>query len=452
MEIRFIGASKNVTGSCYLLKIANKNILIDYGMFQEINYMDHNYKKLPIDTNDIDIVILTHAHLDHCGLLPKLSQDNYKGQILCSPATSSLCAEILTDSAKIQENNLYFKNIQPLYNTKDAIKTISLLTPIAVNKPYKISNEVTLKLIPASHILGATSVYIQDHSESIIFSGDLGRVTPNIIKGFDKQISEEKPNVIVMESLYGNTIHESYESASKKLLNSIVQTMSRGGNVMIPVFSIQRHQEILHLLTNALKSGNLKKNVQIFSDSPLGYKIMRIYESHTDEMNYEFKKIHNPYGTNVQNMHFVHSNNKSMGLYKKSNAVIIAGSGMLNGGRILNHLRKLAGDKNSSLIIVGFQAEGTLGYEILKHPKTIKINSESIPLKLNIEEIYGFSAHADKNDLLWWLEKYSSENLKRIFLVHSEVDVANSFKEILVDKFGNNIKISIPDIGEQHSF
>lgn len=442
-SIQFFGAAKTVTGSSFLLNISNKNILIDCGMFQGPDVYSKNYEDFQFDPKLIDYVLLSHAHIDHSGLLPKLYVNGYEGNVYCTHPTKDILQYILPDSAKVQENNLKFQNIKPIYTSYDVSKTLKNIRSLAFDEILNLDGTIII-FRRSSHILGASSIEIHEKDRYYLFSGDLGRKNPTIIKSYENITTN--PNYIIMESLYGNKKHPSIDTSIQSLISTINKTIQNGGNAIIPVFALHRAQEIIHILLEAKEKKLIDQNIPIYFDSPLGEKILRLYSQSIDNHNEEFRKKTDPFGFKNK-IRFIKNSKESLNLKKKRKSIILAGGGMLDGGRIINHLFAFAKDKNSTLIIVGFQAEGTLGRTIISRPKNIKINKHSIPLNIQIEEIYGFSAHADQDDLLWWINWTGVDKLNRIFLVHSEPEQSESFVDFVPKSIKN--KMYIPSLNEK---
>lgn len=448
-KLTFHGASKTVTGSCYELEIRDKKYLIDCGMFQGPDVYELNFRDFPFNPKEIDAVFLTHAHIDHCGLLPKLYREGFNGTIYCTPPTRKILDFILLDAAKIQENNLKFRKTKPLYHTSDSVNALRLMKTVKFDKQQTI-NDLQITYRRSSHILGAGSIELDIGNKIITFSGDIGRRNPEIIEGFSAYNS--KPNYVVMESLYGNKNHPNIDEAKEKLCNLITQTIDRDGNVIIPVFALHRLQEILVHLNTLIKADQLPYDVQIIIDAPLGANILDLYTRHSGYYSKEFAEQKDPFGLNSNNITFVTSGKQSLRIRKKRRAIILTGGGMMDGGRVINHLNSFVENKNCSIAIVGFQAEGTLGRKFLERPEIIKLNKKILNVKIQISEIYGFSAHGDRDDLVWWLSRFEKNSLEKVFLVHSEPDQSKAFREYITS---NNVisddRITIPSIGDSHT-
>ncbi|MCA9386224.1 MBL fold metallo-hydrolase [Candidatus Dojkabacteria bacterium] len=446
-ELKFCGAAKTVTGSCYEITADKRKILIDCGMFQGEDVFKLNYEEFKFIPKEIEAVVLTHGHIDHCGLLPKLYKEGFRGKVYCTPPTAEILRYILLDSARVQEKNFQFKHIEPLYNVDDSIGLLSLLETKDFNTSFELDS-FEIELIPSSHILGAASVSFKYSGKHLLFSGDIGRIKPRIIKGFEDDFLE--PDTIIMESLYGNRLHPDFEQGVSKLSHIINETTSRNGNVIIPIFSLHRSQEILFILNSLIKEGRLDPNVQLFFDTPLGENLLNVYLENSKYFSSDFNSLDDPFGLENPNLSIVRSGGKSRRLKKEQGAIIIAGGGMADGGRVVGHIASFIHDTNSSIIFTGFQAEGTLGHELIKHPNEVTINKQKRKVKFKIHEVYGFSAHADSNELLWWLESHTSDNLKEVFLVHADLEQSSDFSELIKGKGYTNI--TIPELGQTVDF
>ncbi len=439
MLLNFLGASQNVTGSCYLLEDKDTKILIDCGMFQEIGKTHLNLEDFRFNPKEIDALLLTHAHIDHSGLIPKLVKQGFKGPIYTTAATTTILTKILPDSAKIQKINAQRDGIPPLYSAIDVTQTLNQIIPIHFDTPHTISPNTTVTFRKASHILGAASIEIKTSGKTLCFSGDLGRKDSHILEGYGKY--DPNVDIIVMESLYGNRDHEKIKNSLKKLTESINETINRNGNVIIPVFAIHRTETILYYLQQLLDTVQIPQDTKIFLDSPLASKVLDIYIKHPHLLNKKLNSLVDPFGVKGHNLHIVTTHKESKRLKRQKGAIILAGGGMVDGGRVLNHLNSFINDKKSSLLIVGFQAEGTLGRKLITCPEQITLNKKTRKVKIQIKEIYGFSAHAGQSDLSWWLRRYNKDMIKRVFLTHSLLEQSSTFQSLHED-----YPIDIPEL------
>jgi len=474
MKLRFLGAAKTVTGSCFYVESDNFKCLIDCGMYQGFGIEDKNHEPFEFDPREINFVILTHAHIDHSGLIPKLFKYGFRGKVYLTTQTAALARILLLDSAKIQEKD-YNRDIalseedNKIYDTADSLSAIENFLSVTFFEQIDLGGGDYFRLIPAGHILGASHVLLFCEGKTLLFSGDIGRSKQSIIKSFiDYAEIEEKPDYIIGESLYGNSSHEDRDASTGKLLDIISKTLKRNGNVMVPCFALHRTQEILEILKYTMIDAGIRDNVQIFLDSPMAIAITNEYVQYSNDYNNEFlyKTIKIGFGTHklqdsieegaieeestrlkFDNVRFVRKYKKSLTLLKGSNRIIIAGSGMADGGRILHHLYTGLENGNNSVIFVGYQAEKTLGRELVDGNKEVVIDDKTIKVKAEIHYLRGFSAHADMNDLKLWFKRYTSNKLKTVFLIHAELNVLDEFKQELT---GLGYNVEIPDLLQEY--
>ena len=452
VKIRFNGGASIVTGSHYSVTTPRGNFVVDCGMFQGPDVEHLNLEKFDYNVEDLDFAILTHAHIDHSGMFPKLYKEGFKGSIYATPHTVQIATLLMLDGGKIQEGNFrrgepfgkYVNKVAMVYNTFDAEQTASRLRAQSFYDEFSPVEGIKVKFIRAGHVLGAASVEVTIDLEDgkttkILFSGDIGRIDQSLIEPFDKEY-RANPNYILMESLYGGKKHPSRASSVEELVDIINHTTKEGGNVYIPSFSVHRTQEVLHDIKIAKDKKQISKDVNVWLDSPLAQKVSNIYMEalqYTKESLFDF-----------DNLHYVRSFKESQALRKKSGQVIIAGSGMAEGGRILDHLLYGIENHKNSVVFVGFQAEGTLGREITDGAKKIVINKTDLHVKANIHHLQGFSAHGATDDYVEWIKSFNSKDLKNIFLVHSEVGSAESISKIFEQNL-NITKTHIPKVGEE---
>ena len=455
MKITFLGAAETVTGSSYLVETEKYKFLVDCGMFQGPEVEERNFDSLEFDPQQIDFVILTHTHIDHSGLLPKLFKAGFRGEIYMTVPTSHLAEILLMDAAKIQENNYmngevgrlfrtrpkgYKKVISDLeegmlYSTRDSLKAIESFKTVKLDTENNLREGLSVTLINAGHILGAASVLIKVDGKSILFSGDIGHKEQRLVRPFDTEKKIEA-DYVVMESLYGGITHQDRKEAEETLIDLINRTLKRNGNVMIPAFAVQRTQEILYLLKMAKKESLIQHNVQVYLDSPLAFKATKIYTASQNYLNDEVKQLHknkdNPFS--FPKLKIVHKHKQSLKISTAGPSVIIAGSGMANGGRILNHLASGLTNGKNTVIFVGYQAEETLGRELTEGAKQLKIGKKVVQVRAEIHKLFGFSAHGDDGDLLDFVGRLNKDKLKKIFLTHAEVERSENFSKELEEK------------------
>lgn len=443
LKLSFLGASETVTGSCYLLENDDSKILIDCGMFQGVDVYNRNYEEFLFNPKDIDVVILTHAHMDHSGLLPKLVKHGFTGRIFLTPPTAQLAEILLLDTAKIQEIEFYkqnhensfspFKNI--IYTTVDSLKTISLFNSIDFDKEIEIKDGIKIRFFRAGHILGAASILIEISGKKLIFSGDLGRKDESIIRSFYPFPNDiGQVDYIIMESLYGGEIHPTRANATEELLSLVSNTINNGGNVVIPSFAVHKTQEILRIFKEAFERNELNSNIKIILDSPLAMKATIVYESnigYLDKVNSNMTEKLRQDIFRFPNLIISRTHKQSLKFMNKSNAVFIAGSGMAEGGRVIRHLTNQLPKAQSSIVFIGYQVEGTRGRALLEKPEVVELDNREVGIKAKIEQIKGFSSHGDNNDLLLWFDGFLKDRLKRTFLVHADLDRSRVFAKQL---------------------
>ncbi|GAB6073380.1 MBL fold metallo-hydrolase RNA specificity domain-containing protein [Nautilia lithotrophica] len=453
------GAAKIVTGSAHLLDTGKSKILIDCGMFQGLN--EHlNYEPLGFDPKEIDALIITHGHLDHVGRIPLLYKGGFKGKVFAHPATFDIAKIVLMDAAKLQEEEYktQYKKAQrrgeenkvrkPLY-TKDDIKEIFKKmnkNKIEYNKKIKITKDIKATFKDAGHILGSSFVEIDFNEfnipKRIVFSGDLGNKNNGILP------TPQKPtfaDALFIESTYGDRNHKSIDESIREFKKVIIDTLLNGGNVLIPTFAIERAQQILCILKEMSEEKSLPKSAKVFLDSPMATKVTAVYKK-WDKLLTDKCKSYKSHPFEFKQLRLVKDVEESKAINKiERGAIIIAGSGMCNGGRILHHLKHRLWNPRNSLLFVGYQAKGTLGRDIIDGAKFIKIFHEEIIVKAKVHTINGFSAHADQRELLEWMSEF--ERLDRIFLIHGEEDKQTIFKAVINSYF--NKKAHIVELGEK---
>lgn len=467
MKITFLGAAKTVTGSCFLVEINDKKILVDCGMYQgSIKDMITNFEPFSFDINKLDAMILTHAHIDHSGRIPKLYLDGYRGPIYCTRATYDLCTIMLPDSGHIQEVEIEWVNrkrkragkspSQVLYTVKDAQACLELFKPLRYDNTIQILDGIKIQLIDAGHMLGSSivEIYYEENGkeEKLVFSGDLGVTNRPLLKDPNYISSAD---YLVIESTYGDRLHSKIEDESERFLNIILDTIEKGGNVVIPSFAVGRTQEILYEINkNKDRYGEEKVcrlcNVPVYVDSPLAVSATEVFERNIDCFDEETKQFlmngDNP--LDFKNLHFIVTAEESKAInFDTTPKIIISASGMCEVGRIKHHLKHNLWRKDSTILFVGFQAEGTLGKKIVSGQTPVKIFGEEIDVNARIEYLDGFSGHADKNGLLDWISNID-EKPKDIFIVHGESIGQISFAKTITDTF--NIPTIIPSKGDQY--
>ncbi len=456
MKIRFLGAARTVTGSCYHLISDGLQVLIDCGMTQGKNADEINRMPFPFDPKQIDYLLLSHAHIDHSGLIPKLVKNGFQGKIVTTTATADLVEIMLYDSAHIQEKDAEWLTkksfrsgkdqvFEPLYTSEDVAASI----PFFDRKQYRTIEDlggIKYRFIDAGHILGSGSLEIwfkSDNGEKkIVFSGDVGKNENPIIQD-PEHIAEA--DYVVVESTYGNRLHREMEASIDEMVDAIKTTFKRGGNVLLPAFAVGRTQDILYILNKLIREKRLD-DLDVYIDSPLAEKATKIYMAHPEFFDEEASNHFRVKSSAGMRIHFTTTVEESQKLNKiKSGAIIIAGSGMCDGGRIRHHFKHNLWRPECSLIFTGFQVRGSLGRLIVDGIKTVRVLGEEIAVRSKVYTIGGFSAHADQKELLEWLGSFT--NKPEVFIVHGEENVALEFEKIVNEKL--NLKTRVPSKGEE---
>jgi len=432
ISIDFFGAAKTVTGSNYLVKTDLGNFVVDCGMFQGEDVEHFNLEPISYDTKTVDFALLTHAHIDHSGMMPKLVKAGFNGRIYATNNTIQITTELLLDSAKLQENayqrgenyGKYTKTKAIVYNTKDAMQTIGMFNTQDFDKTFEPIPGIKVTFIVAGHILGAVSIIVEVEDEGttkkIVFSGDIGRIQSPLIPTFDMRLKLDA-DYVIMESLYGGQLHTDRHESANKLVTIIKEITDNGGSAYIPCFAVQRAQEVLNDLKKAKQGGALAADLPVWLDSPLAQRVTGIYSKalqFSEDSPFDFPSLV-----------YVKKFKQSAGLARQARQVVLAGSGMADGGRITNHLITALPNKKNAIIFVGFQAEGTLGRQLVEGAKNVLIGTKSIAVNAQIHQLEGFSAHGDTNDYSEWLNRFLNPNLKQIYLVHAEPERAEALKK-----------------------
>ena len=452
MKIKFCGASTGVTGSCHLLTSGEHKILLDCGQFQGGKAQDAlNYDKFPFEPSEIECVVLSHAHIDHCGRLPLLTKRGFEGKIYCTDATADLLSVMLKDSAYIHEKETEWKNrkaeragreqVEPLYTIEDAEKTLSLVSPILYDQQIEINSDMKIVFNDAGHILGSaiTELWVtEDDMESkIVFSGDLGMEGRPILRD---PTYIKKADYVIMETTYGNRIHKELGSGVDKLIEIILNTTRRGGNVVIPSFAVGRTQELIYELNRFYDSNNEYRKeldkIFVYIDSPMATTATEIFRRNAQVFDEETReyilKGDNP--LEFKNLKFTRSSKESQDLnFNKEPKIIISASGMCEAGRIRHHLKHNLWNPKNSIVFVGYQGQGTLGRSLVEGIKMVTLFGEEIQVNAEIHNLEGFSGHADQNGLFAWLAHFEQKP-KQIFLVHGEEESKKDFAKLVNEK------------------
>ncbi len=459
MRIRFLGAAQIVTGSCFVLEVGAARIMVDCGMFQGPRHIrENNYRPFLFPPQSIDYLLLTHAHIDHSGLIPKLVKQGFRGKILATPATIDLCSVMLPDSGYIQEmevERLNRKNrragrpeVEPIYTAEDAKNCLQFFQPVEYEEMVGLTPQVSVRFLDAGHILGSSflEVYVKEGEEQskIVFSGDLGNINKPYLN--DPALLSEA-DFLVMESTYGDRLHQENENRLDLLREIIWDTYKRGGNLIIPAFAVERTQDLIYDL-NLLVMQKKFPPMKVYIDSPLAVATTEIFRRHMKIFDPETKDLiargNDPLSMSV--LEFTRTTDESVALNKiLGGAIIISASGMCEAGRIKHHLKHNLWRPECTVLLVGFQAPGTKGWRLKEGAKMIRIHGEEIAVRAQIKSIEGYSAHADQKALLAWVASMR-KTPRRIFLVHGETRSSAVLAELLAKEYG--AQVSIPAPGE----
>lgn len=443
MKVEFYGAARTVTGSCHVLRIKDKLLLLDCGLYQGQNNNDKGNDYFPFDPEKVDFVILSHAHIDHSGRIPLLYKRGFKGKVICTDATLDLCSVMLPDSGNIQEADIEWKNrkrirqgldvVEPLYTCADAVQCLKLFKGYSYDRTIEVFDGLKIIFRDAGHLLGSAMVELiieEDNREiRLVYSGDIGNKNIPIIKDPSKI---EYADYVIMEATYGDRYHTDSDADMKQLAEIIRDTFLKGGNVIIPSFAVGRAQEVIYALNKYVENNELK-GCRVYLDSPLATESTNIFKKHEKYYDEEAKKyiINGDNPLDFSGLVFTKSQEESSHLNSiQSGAVIISASGMCEAGRIKHHLKHNLWRKECSVIFVGYQSEGTLGRAIVDGAKKVRIFGEEIAVNAKIYAFHGLSGHADRNGLYEWITGFVKKP-KKVFLVHGDAESMFSFKELL---------------------
>jgi metallo-beta-lactamase family protein len=455
IKITFLGAAQSVTGSCYLIETGSTRLLVDCGLYQERELTERNWAPFPIPPGTLDCVLLTHAHLDHSGLLPKLVREGFRGKIYCTAATSEITEIMLLDAAHLQEEDAEFKRKRhqrekrkgpylevPLYTVDDAQACLPHFSSIEYGTTVTIAENIDATFSDAGHVLGSSMIKlnIRQNSEerTILFSGDIGRWGKPILR--DPTVFKAADYVLV-ESTYGDRLSEPLTDAADKLADAINSTVKSGGNIVIPSFALERSQELLYYLNKFLLENRIPHLI-VFVDSPMALNINQVFEQHPelfDKEMTEFMQLESPFSFRGLSLSRTAAESKAINRIKGT-VIIIAGSGMCTGGRIKHHLVTNITRPESTILFVGYQATGTLGREIVNGAREVRIFGQYYPVKATIVQINGFSAHADRDELIKWLSSLSQPP-RHLFVTHGESTVAQHFADLIKGRTGWNVTV-----------
>ncbi|MCG7895200.1 MAG: MBL fold metallo-hydrolase [Candidatus Thiodiazotropha taylori] len=459
MQIEFYGATSGITGSCHILRVNGETILLDCGLIQgRREEMEKNRRPFPFSPDEISAVVLSHGHIDHSGRIPLLVKQGYQGPIYAQNATMELCDIMLQDSAFLQEKDAQYENkwrkrkgkpfIDPLYTVADAQEALENMVGLKYREKREILPGISIRFQDAGHILGSSSVEVwlneNGKQRKVVFSGDLGQYDTPIIN--DPAAIEEADHVII-ESTYGNRRHRDRQKTIEEIGEIISEATHQKGNLLIPAFSIGRSQEILYYLGKYYDEWGLNR-WQVFLDSPMAIRASKVYwdypHLYDEEATKLREKIHEM--PHLQNLKLTASPQESMGINRiKSGAIIISASGMMTGGRIIHHLKHNISRSGSHIMIVGYQANGTMGRALVEGKSTVRIHGDEYRVKANVHTVGGLSAHGDVDDLTRWLSSYRKSS-PHVHVVHGEPESKSDLRDHIESELG--YKASVPDMGD----
>jgi metallo-beta-lactamase family protein len=438
MKLAFFGAARQVTGSCYYVEADGLRLLVDCGLHQERSFLDRNWAGLPVPPRGLDYILLTHAHLDHSGLIPKVVREGFSGTILTTAATSDLLSIALMDSAKIQEEDAAFKKKRhqkegrsgpfpeaPLYTTEDVQMTMPLVEDVAYDEPRALGPGVSARFRDAGHILGSAMIELglraDGQDRTMVFSGDIGQWDMPFVRD---PTTFERADYVVMEATYGDRDHEDPAAVDDLLGRIVRETVEAGGNVVIPTFAIERAQDLMFHLSRLVRSGAIPR-IPVYLDSPMAREVTRAFERHDEFLDDEARQLfasgESPFRFPGLTIVRTPEESKAINSLRRP-AVIMAGSGMVTGGRIKHHLAMNISRPESTILFVGYQARDTLGRQILEGKPEVRVLGRALPVRARVTKINGFSAHADRKGLARWLDGFRVPP-RRLFVTHGDADV-----------------------------
>ena len=458
-RLSFLGAARSVTGSRFQLSTGTSTLLVDCGLTQERRMQERNWEPFATPADRIDEVLLTHAHLDHCGLLPRLVAKGFRGPIYATGPTADIARIVMLDSARLQREDAEQKARRheregrrgphpavPLYEERDAEAAAGLFRVVRLGEPVGLTGGAEAEFFEAGHILGSASIRVRlgrnGSSRTVLFSGDIGRWDHPIL---NDPAPADRADYVLMESTYGDRRHGQESQIADQLASIVTHTVERGGNIVIPSFAIERSQEVLYYL-NALLRDNRVPHLVVFLDSPMATRVNDVFARWPEYLDRDMRRLlqesRSPF--DLPGLVLARTREESKAInHLSGSAIIISGAGMCTGGRVKHHLVHNVSRSESTILFVGYQAEGTLGRQIVEGARTVRILGETMPVRARVERIDGFSGHADRDELLRWARTLRSSP-RRAFVIHGEAPVAERFRSTLGEELGWTAEVPAP--------
>ncbi len=449
-SLTFLGAAGTVTGSKYLLEAADRRVLVDCGLFQGLKDLrERNWQPLPVPASSIHAVVLTHAHLDHTGFLPRLSADGFRGRVFCTPGTADLCKIVLPDAGRIEEEDAKEANRHgyskhkpalPLFTENDAFRAISRLQPVGFDRPVPVTTGVTVRFVNSGHLLGSAVAVLTlevDGGRELVFSGDVGRYDRPVLPD-PRPI--DRADTLVVESTYGDRTHEPDRDGST-LATIVNDTIARGGRVIVPAFAIGRVEEVIYWLKRLEDEGRIPQ-VPVYLDSPMALEALKYYTGRANELDPDVRPAHGQVSAFVtRRFQTVEKSRDSFELASSTGpAIVISSSGMATGGRVLQHLKTALPDPRNTVLFTGYQAEGTRGRRLVEGEREVKIHGEMVPVAAAVAQLHSMSAHADADELMRWLRGFTRPP-KLTCVVHGEPQASATFADRVRRELGWTVAV-----------
>jgi metallo-beta-lactamase family protein len=437
-SLTFLGAARTVTGSKYLLEVNDRRLLVDCGLFQGLKELrQRNWQPLPVPASTIHAVVLTHAHLDHTGFLPRLSAEGFRGRVFCTPGTADLCKIVLPDAGRIAEEDARLANRHgyskhspalPLFTEADAFRAISRLQPVGFDRPVPVTAGVTARFVNSGHLLGSAFAVLHldaDGGRELVFSGDVGRYDRPVLPD---PLPIDHADTLLVESTYGDRVHEPDRDGAA-LAKIVTDTVARGGKVIMPAFAIGRVEEVIYWLKKLEEEGRIPQ-VPVFLDSPMALEALEYYEGRANELDPDIRPAHGQVSAFMtRRFQTVATSRESVQLASSpASSIIISSSGMATGGRVLEHLKAALPDPRNTVLFSGYQAEGTRGRRLVEGEREVRIHGEMVPVAAEIAQLHSMSAHADADELMRWLRGFARPP-KLTCVVHGEPQAAATFAD-----------------------